>query len=553
MNVTFSGNSATGNGGGMYNELSRPKITNVTFSGNSAGGSGGGMFNHTQLSGSDTPMHVTFSGNAAASGGGVYNYYGSVTYRNTIFWGNTATSGAQAFEEGSALTIYDSVVQGGCPVNVDCANIITGDPLLGSLGNYGGWTPTIPLQVGSSAVDMANDAYCPTVDQRGVARPQNSACDIGAFEVDNMAPSLTSFTRQNPLTSPTSADALFFRAAFGEAMQHVDAADFAVTGTTATITLVTEISDSVYDITVSGGDLPGLDGIIGLDLATGQDIADMAENALPPGEPAIDETYEVSNAELSLASFTRRNPPTSPTNADMLVFRATFSADAINVDGTDFVSNGTTATISLVTPVDAHTYDVTVSGGNLPSLNGTVGLDLDAGQNITDLGGNLLLAGEPATDETYLVDNTAPALTSFTRQNPVNSPTNADLLIFSATFSEDVQNVDSSDFTVIGTTASITLVTPVSTSVYEITVSGGDLAMYNGVVGLNLAVGQDIQDLVGNTLPVGEPATDETYDGQHAACPELLHPSEPDSQPDECRRACLPGYIQRECPVRGRV
>jgi len=34
-NVTFSGNSATTYGGGMYNIYSSPVLTNVTFSGNS--------------------------------------------------------------------------------------------------------------------------------------------------------------------------------------------------------------------------------------------------------------------------------------------------------------------------------------------------------------------------------------------------------------------------------------------------------------------------------------------------------------------------------------
>jgi predicted outer membrane repeat protein len=35
-NVTFSGNNAYNNGGGMYNSGSSPTLTNVTFSGNHA-------------------------------------------------------------------------------------------------------------------------------------------------------------------------------------------------------------------------------------------------------------------------------------------------------------------------------------------------------------------------------------------------------------------------------------------------------------------------------------------------------------------------------------
>ena len=85
---------------------------------------------------------------------------------------------------------------------------------------------------------------------------------------------------------------------------------------------------------------------------------------------------------------------------------------------------------------------MTVSGGDLAGLNGTVGLDLAGGQNITDVAGNALPAGEPATDETYLLDNTAPVLTAFARNTPATSPTNADTLVFDITFDEDVRQCD---------------------------------------------------------------------------------------------------------------
>src|SRR5262249_40876155 len=122
----------------------------------------------------------------------------------------------------------------------------------------------------------------------------------------------------------------------------------------------------------------------------------------------------VDNAAPVLQSFLRQTPSGSPTNADTLVFRATFSEAVNNVDAADFSVTGTTAAVSAVALVSAGVYDVTVSGGDLAGLNGTVGLDLAAGQNITDAEGNALPAGEPATDQTFVIDNTAPALTSFT-------------------------------------------------------------------------------------------------------------------------------------------
>ena len=43
---------------------------------------------------------------------------------------------------------------------------------------------SLALASGSAAIDQipATGADCPAIDQRGVKRPQGSACDIGAFE-----------------------------------------------------------------------------------------------------------------------------------------------------------------------------------------------------------------------------------------------------------------------------------------------------------------------------------------------------------------------------------
>jgi hypothetical protein len=45
----------------------------------------------------------------------------------------------------------------------------------------------LPLLAGSAAID-AYSGGCPSADQRGVARPQGTACDIGAYEVGDDSP-----------------------------------------------------------------------------------------------------------------------------------------------------------------------------------------------------------------------------------------------------------------------------------------------------------------------------------------------------------------------------
>jgi len=206
-NVTFSGNSADF-GGGMYSNGGTTTLTNVTFSGNTASEYGGGMINWN--SSSPTLTNVTISGNSAKLGGGMYNASSSnPQIRNTIFWDNTATSaGAQIYNNGTTPVVSDSVVQGGCPAGSTCTtNIIITDPKLGTLGDHGGSTQTIPLLPGSSAIDTGNDTTCAATDQRGITRPQGAHCDIGAFEVVNTPPtvSLTNVTTTLPEDTNTNS------------------------------------------------------------------------------------------------------------------------------------------------------------------------------------------------------------------------------------------------------------------------------------------------------------------------------------------------------------
>ena len=215
MRATFSGNAAA-NGGGMYNSGSYPSIINATFSGNSASNSGGGMYNSFESSSS--LMNVTLSGNSAGtSGGGIYNSQSGPDISESILWGNTAPSGPQIFNLASAPLIFDSVIQDGCPAGSACETApITADPKLGTLGDYGGLTQTIPLLEGSSAIDKGDNAGCDETDQRGVKRPQGLRCDLGAYEyyVDTTAPMVTSFTVPTvshsftvPITGFTATDA----------------------------------------------------------------------------------------------------------------------------------------------------------------------------------------------------------------------------------------------------------------------------------------------------------------------------------------------------------
>jgi hypothetical protein len=116
-------------------------------------------------------------------------------------------------------------------------------------------------------------------------------------------------------------------------------------------------------------------------------------------------TFTFDSTAPKLTSFSRQSPAICSTDDDVLIFRATFNEPVRNVDAGDFVVKGTTASVTNVSAVDPSTYHVTVSGGNLASLNGTVGLNLALSQDITDLAGNVLPVAAASTDEQFIISN----------------------------------------------------------------------------------------------------------------------------------------------------
>ncbi len=217
----------------------------------------------------------------------------------------------------------------------------------------------------------------------------------------------------------------------------------------------------------------------------------------------------------TIISVVRRDPMDRITNADSLTWRVTFSEAVRNVDSADFTVTGTDAVVTDTTvefddallgqsPLGT-TWDITVSGGNLASLNGGVTLDFASGQDIADGAGNVLANTMPTgtNNNSYIIDNTAPTVVSVLRRNPLASITNADSLTWRVTFSEAVQNVDDADFEVSNMRANVTDVEAVGNgqNIYDVTVLGGSLASANdGRVALIFTSTQDIQDATGNPL-----------------------------------------------------
>src|SRR5829696_4349904 len=272
---TISGNTVAGasfgggEGGGIYN-TGPLTITNSTISGNTArasadgsfgGGEGGGILSEIFADGTTTRIiNSTISGNTAAGdgaiGGGVFNSRGATVIEFSTITLNTASDGAGSgvasfgddrtgtevlssiisanqatdvdFVEGTTNTFlsrgYNLIGDGNATAAFNQTGDTTGvsDPNLGDLADNGGPTMTHALLTGSPAIDKGPPSTScppPDTDQRGVSRPQGSACDIGSFELeelDTQAPKVIStFPRDGGEVGPAAN----IRATFSEEMQ----------------------------------------------------------------------------------------------------------------------------------------------------------------------------------------------------------------------------------------------------------------------------------------------------------------------------------------------
>ena len=186
-NSTFNNNTTADDGAGVLINMpsGTATITNSTFADNTAGGRGGGV---QVVSGTVTIEFSTFSGNAAnivsaSIGGAVQASGGSVSVVRSIL-ANSTNNGAPTQDcdqlSPGTITSNNSLIE----TNSDCGGMISAssDPGLDNLADNGGPTLTMSITPASPAYNLAQSCGSVTTDQRGVARPYGTACDLGAYE-----------------------------------------------------------------------------------------------------------------------------------------------------------------------------------------------------------------------------------------------------------------------------------------------------------------------------------------------------------------------------------
>jgi hypothetical protein len=159
-------------------------LENSTVSDNTAvspGGNslGGGIY----VTDSTRLTHMTISENSSSDGvGGFYDANGLSQVFSTLLARNGgAECGGNMAALGAGTESHNLADDASCALDQPGDRVVA-DARLASLANNGGGTQTHALLAGSPAINGAGTAACPDNDQRGLARPQGAACDIGAFE-----------------------------------------------------------------------------------------------------------------------------------------------------------------------------------------------------------------------------------------------------------------------------------------------------------------------------------------------------------------------------------
>ena len=211
IDSTLSRNRANRDGGAIYSHWLN--IKNTTINRNQAIFAGGAI----ALEGVNNSLifNSTVFENQAGDTGGAISAQGTINIdvSNSTFAGNDAPEGSElSLRSLVTIDLYNTILA--CiPGNIDCIyntfggvgtlnSIIEKGTLatfgLSDLADNGGFTQTIALLPGSPLIDAGDDSICANssvnnLDQRGVARPQGSHCDIGAYEDQ----SLVRFVKQD--------------------------------------------------------------------------------------------------------------------------------------------------------------------------------------------------------------------------------------------------------------------------------------------------------------------------------------------------------------------
>ncbi len=164
-------------GQSVYIAGGQATFSNSTVSGSSGDRGNIGIANYAVMSLS----HMTIANNVF----GIVNIGGNLTVEHTLLKNTGANCSYSPDPPGRITSLgYNLSSDVRCGIFTNPSDRTNVDPRIGPLADNGGPTPTHALLPDSPAINAGGTSAngCLATDQRGIARPQGTACDIGAYE-----------------------------------------------------------------------------------------------------------------------------------------------------------------------------------------------------------------------------------------------------------------------------------------------------------------------------------------------------------------------------------
>ncbi|MDP4092738.1 MAG: S-layer homology domain-containing protein [Bacillota bacterium] len=251
-------------------------------------------------------------------------------------------------------------------------------------------------------------------------------------------------------------------------------------------------NDSTRTVTISN--ITG-NGTLGISVASGTGT-DSAGNKTAASGPSGTFTVDNTAPVVSISG-----PSSVVTKSGNITYTITYTgADNVTLANGDITLNKIGTADGTVTVSGSGNTTRTVTISNVIG-NGTLGISVAAGTG-ADNAGNTAAASGPSG--TFTVDNTAPAVSSIKRQNPLSAGTNEAKVVYRVIFSEDITGLDVGDFVLTGTgtaDGNITSISIVNSTTVDVTI---DTIRGQGTLRLDLKdTGTGITDLAGNAINGG--------------------------------------------------
>ena len=491
----------------------------ISFAGSTAGGTlaanvtGGPMIYDVVVSGMTTSGNVTTSVNSDAAFDAAGNGNTAAPGSATVAWVQVvdttdptvtiAKKSGQADPTGTApiefTVTFSEPVSGfvdgevsftGSTAGGSLASDVTGGPSVYNVAVTGMTTPG--NVVASINAGVAMDA---------AANPNEASPGSATVAWDATAPTVT-IDQAGGQGDPTTGTPILFTVVFSEPVSDFATGDVTLTGSAGATTAIVSGSSMNYTVAVSG---MTVDGTVtaAINAGVAHDAANNPNTASTSTDNTVTFDLDEGDATSPSVTITQGATQDDPTSLSPIVFDVAFSEPVADFATGDVTVAGTAGATTGVVTGSGMNYTVSVSG---MVSNGTITVSIAAG--VAHDAANNPNTASTSADDTVTFDTLAPSVT-IDKKAAQADPTNASPILFTVTFSEAVTGFVTGDVTLGGTANPTTAtVTPVSTSVYDVAVTGmSGPGTVTATVGASEAV-----DLANNANTAAPAAAQVTFD-----------------------------------------